>query len=240
MNFKDVPCNKADRYFVKCHSSGRKAIRILHNLQLTQLVFSTELVIFPKNALIFEISENPHLSITIIQLLKNLCPKCVITANLGTLLLFLLRSQQVMRKQHFILGCDLASRYYSDKELVAACAGKRIIRPASGFMLQLSSPRTTEAQFNAICSKAVFMEICIIITNTAYKSLRCPYLKELHPCQPGALPPPTSILSEQHRHLLVTFFSCMRTIFRPTSNIDCQQSEVLRISNSIDDRHTEQ
>ncbi|VDO60890.1 unnamed protein product [Heligmosomoides polygyrus] len=149
-------------------------------MQLTQLVFSTELVIFPKNALIFEISENPHLSITIIQLLKNLCPKCVITAN---------------------LGCDLASRYYSDKELVAACAGKRIIRPASGFMLQLSSPRTTEAQFNAICSKAVFMEICIIITNTAYKSLRCPYLKELHPCQPGR--PAISIVNNPKFSVLV-------------------------------------
>ncbi|ETN80119.1 hypothetical protein NECAME_09391 [Necator americanus] len=52
-------------------------------------------------------------------------------------------------------------------------------------MLVLKSKETTEEEFNALCSKAIYMEICIEITNSQFKRLRCPFLRELVPCQKG-------------------------------------------------------
>ncbi|KAK6031161.1 hypothetical protein OSTOST_02688 [Ostertagia ostertagi] len=142
---------------------GRPAIQIVNNFQLVEFLIPVN-VRFPQTELIFEITENPVLDITIITWLKKKCERCQITAN---------------------FACDLQKRTYNNKELVAACAGKKIIRPAEGYMLVLSSSSTTEAEMNALCSQATFMEICIDITNSQYRAFRCPYLKELRPCQPG-------------------------------------------------------
>ncbi|KAK6031163.1 hypothetical protein OSTOST_02690 [Ostertagia ostertagi] len=142
---------------------GRPAMRIVGNLHLKEFHIPRSIT-FEKDVSIFEIAENPHVSVETIEWLQQICTSCRITAN---------------------LGCDLEGRIYSEKELVAACAGKRIIRPAKGFMLMLSSDSTTEEQVNAMCSKAVFMEICIDITRSDFRRLSCPHLRELMPCEPG-------------------------------------------------------
>ncbi|KAK6010018.1 hypothetical protein OSTOST_25018 [Ostertagia ostertagi] len=142
---------------------GRPAIQIKNNLKFREFLIPVT-VIYPQHELIYEITENPVLDITIITWLKKKCERCLVTAN---------------------LGCDLQKRTYSNKELVAACAGKKIIRPAQGYIIKLYSSSTTEQEMNALCSQAVFMEICIDITNSQYRTLRCPYLKELRPCLPG-------------------------------------------------------
>nr|CDJ95562.1 unnamed protein product [Haemonchus contortus] len=141
----------------------RPAIKLVGNLFFKEL-FIPMTVRYPEKAYIFEINENPLLSLRIIEWLRVKCKHCVITAN---------------------LGCDLQSRTYTEKQLVAACAGKRIIRPAAGYVLMLSSTTTTEEEMNAMCSKAVYMEICIDITRSQYTALRCPYLKVLKACMPG-------------------------------------------------------
>ncbi|VDO22736.1 unnamed protein product [Heligmosomoides polygyrus] len=69
--------------------------------------------------------------------------------------------------------------------MVVVCAGAEIIKPKRGFMLEVSSKEVTEQEMNNLCSKAVYMEICITIINSNYKSLRCPKLRELHACAPG-------------------------------------------------------
>ncbi|KAK6010574.1 hypothetical protein OSTOST_24394, partial [Ostertagia ostertagi] len=89
---------------------GRPAIQIKNNLKFREFLIPVT-VIYPQHELIYEITENPVLDITIITWLKKKCERCLVTAN---------------------LGCDLQKRTYSNKELVAACAGKKIIRPAQG------------------------------------------------------------------------------------------------------------
>ncbi|PIO74398.1 hypothetical protein TELCIR_03595 [Teladorsagia circumcincta] len=87
--------------------------------------------------------------------------------------------------QDAVTGCGLAKRDYTDNELIAACAGKRIIKPAEGYMLVLDSKTSSEAQINALCSRAVYMEICINISNSQFQQIRCPYLRYLVPCMPN-------------------------------------------------------
>ncbi|KAK6741889.1 hypothetical protein RB195_009638 [Necator americanus] len=160
-NFKSLRCPYLKE--LKPCRPGEPAIKIVRNFQFSVLEIPNTLV-FPKETIIFEIRENPHLPLQKIKELSLICPLCHITAN---------------------LACDLEKRHYTDKELIAACAGKTIIRPAEGYMLVLKSKETTEEEFNALCSKAIYMEICIEITNSQFKRLRCPFLRELVPCQKG-------------------------------------------------------
>uniref|UniRef100_A0A8L8Q309 Calponin-homology (CH) domain-containing protein n=1 Tax=Heligmosomoides polygyrus TaxID=6339 RepID=A0A8L8Q309_HELPZ len=162
-NYKSLRCSYL-REIRPC-LPGHAALTVVDNIHLVDLILPKSIVV-PEGVNVFEIYENPHISIEVIEWLKTKCEQCKITAN---------------------LGCDLERRTYTDKEVVNACAGKRIIRPAKGFMLWLKSQTTTEAQINALCAKAVFMEICIDITNSNFKQLNCPYLKELVPCKPGCL-----------------------------------------------------
>ncbi|KAL6728018.1 hypothetical protein Aduo_009831 [Ancylostoma duodenale] len=74
-------------------------------------------------------------------------------------------------------------RNYTDAEVVAAFTGKTIIKPANGFMLIMNSDTVSEAEMNAVCSRAVYMEICIRIRNSNFRSLRCPHLRELKSCK---------------------------------------------------------
>ncbi|RCN29165.1 hypothetical protein ANCCAN_25082 [Ancylostoma caninum] len=71
------------------------------------------------------------------------------------------------------------------KELVRACAGHEVIRPPPGVLIIITSDMVTEDELNRMCARAVFMEVCIEIKNSKFKSLRCPNLKELKPCRPG-------------------------------------------------------
>ncbi|EYC17176.1 hypothetical protein Y032_0031g2313 [Ancylostoma ceylanicum] len=76
-------------------------------------------------------------------------------------------------------------RNYTAEEMVATFAGKAIVKPANGYMLVMTSDAVSEAEMNAVCSKAVYMEICIIIRNSNFRSLKCPHLRELRSCRPG-------------------------------------------------------
>ncbi|RCN39364.1 hypothetical protein ANCCAN_14701 [Ancylostoma caninum] len=75
-------------------------------------------------------------------------------------------------------------RNYTDAEMVEAFAGKTIIKPENGYMLVMNSDTVSEPDMNAVCSRAVYMEICIIIRNSDFSSLRCPHLRELKSCKP--------------------------------------------------------
>ncbi|KAK6011769.1 hypothetical protein OSTOST_23134 [Ostertagia ostertagi] len=55
----------------------------------------------------------------------------------------------------------------------------------NGITAIIESSRVSEEQMNRFCSNAVYMEVCIVITESSYRSLRCPRLQELRPCQPG-------------------------------------------------------
>ncbi|KAK6053198.1 hypothetical protein COOONC_09297, partial [Cooperia oncophora] len=142
---------------------GRPAIKIVGNIPLRHLYVPAYLR-FPPDAIVFEIKENPHLSITLLGWLKRRCKRCIITLD---------------------LACNLHRHDYTSRQLIAACAGKRIIRPAEGYMLALTSAHTSERKMNALCSRAIYMEICIDITRSRYRSLRCPHLRELKSCKPG-------------------------------------------------------
>ncbi|VDM70136.1 unnamed protein product [Strongylus vulgaris] len=120
-------------------------------------------VVFPRDAFLVEIEGNPMLPIAWLRKMKKRCPKC---------------------KVEEASACGLTTREYTDKQLAIACAGKTVIRPATGFYLTISSQYVTEEEMNLMCSKAVYMEICILITDSRYKRLRCPHLKELKPCLP--------------------------------------------------------
>ncbi|VDK63990.1 unnamed protein product [Cylicostephanus goldi] len=131
------------------------------NFELLELPTS---VLYPRNSRIIEISEVPRMRTALIKKYMSFCRNCRITAN---------------------LGCGLTKRDYSDAEMVAACAGKAIIKPAEGYMLIMNSDTVSEEQMNAVCSKAVYMEICIEIKGSQFRSLRCPHLRHLVPCQAG-------------------------------------------------------
>ncbi|KIH46730.1 hypothetical protein ANCDUO_23215 [Ancylostoma duodenale] len=76
-------------------------------------------------------------------------------------------------------------REFNQIDLVTACAGKEIIRPARGYAIFLDSRTVTEDQLNAMCSNAVYMEVCITISESQFKSLRCPKLQYLVSCRPA-------------------------------------------------------
>lgn len=76
-------------------------------------------------------------------------------------------------------------REYTQIELVSACTGKEIIRPPHGYEIVLDSATVSEEQLNALCSNAVYMEVCITISQSRFKSLVCPRLQHLISCRPG-------------------------------------------------------
>ncbi|EPB75865.1 hypothetical protein ANCCEY_05025 [Ancylostoma ceylanicum] len=184
---------------------GRPAITIIRNFEFSILEIPSSIIV-PKGVLIFEIAENPRLSVKIITILKTICPLCRITAN---------------------VACDLEGRKYTDKELVRACAGKTIIKPAPGWILVLSSTQTTEEEMNALCSKAIYMEICLEITNSQFKQLRCPHLKELRPCQPGR--PAIKIVNNLYFELLEIPF----TVVYPRGELILEIHEVPRMPTAL-------
>ncbi|VDM67811.1 unnamed protein product [Strongylus vulgaris] len=160
-SFKELRCPHL-RELRPCQL-GRPAIKIVNNMNF-ELLQIPPTVIYKRNTRILEISEDPRMPTALINRYKKFCKQCKITAN---------------------LGCGLTKRTYSDAEMVAACAGKTIIKPAEGYMLVMSSDTISEAEMNAVCSKAVYMEICITIKASQFRSLKCPHLRQLKSCKPG-------------------------------------------------------
>uniref|UniRef100_A0A7I5E8U1 Uncharacterized protein n=1 Tax=Haemonchus contortus TaxID=6289 RepID=A0A7I5E8U1_HAECO len=54
-------------------------------------------------------------------------------------------------------------------------------------MLVIDSRVVTEAQLNALCSRAVYMEICINVFQSPIQRISCPHLHVLKPCMPNKL-----------------------------------------------------
>ncbi|KIH65649.1 hypothetical protein ANCDUO_04026 [Ancylostoma duodenale] len=160
-NYKSIRCPHLKE--IRPCAPGRPVFEIVHNMHLS-IIDIPLTVIFPPDVIAFIIRGNPLLSVEWLRQMSKRCKRCQIEEA---------------------TGCGLAPTEYTDKQLVQACAGKTIIRPAEGFFLTLSSMKVTEAEMNRMCSQAVFMEICITITRSAFKSLRCPKLKQLKPCLPG-------------------------------------------------------
>ncbi|KAK6051132.1 hypothetical protein COOONC_11366 [Cooperia oncophora] len=65
-----------------------------------------------------------------------------------------------------------------------ACAGKQIIKQSSRHEITITSTEVSEGEMNRFCSHAVYMEACIVIRKSEYRSFRCPHLLELRSCNP--------------------------------------------------------
>lgn len=92
-----------------------------------------------------------------------------------------------VHKLSHMSGCGLGRGHRSVNEILQACNGKEIIRPATGFTIMIDSRLATEQQINDLCANAVYMEICLKITKSNFKALRCPHLRVLKSCKPGML-----------------------------------------------------
>uniref|UniRef100_A0A7I4YFS8 Receptor L-domain domain-containing protein n=2 Tax=Haemonchus contortus TaxID=6289 RepID=A0A7I4YFS8_HAECO len=111
------------------------------------------------------IEGNPLLSITELNQIKSWCINC----NL----------------QPYVPACGLGNGPFTVQQFVQACAGQQIIKQPQGFEVTIQSTEVTEEEMNSFCSQAIFIEACIVITNSQYQSLRCPYLQEVRPCKLG-------------------------------------------------------
>ncbi|VDO47712.1 unnamed protein product [Haemonchus placei] len=85
----------------------------------------------------------------------------------------------------YVPACGLGNGPFSVQQFVQACAGQQIIMQPEGFEVTITSTEVTEEQMNSFCSQAIFIEACIVISNSPYQSLRCPYLQEVRPCKLG-------------------------------------------------------
>nr|CDJ83988.1 unnamed protein product [Haemonchus contortus] len=85
----------------------------------------------------------------------------------------------------YIPACGLGNGPFSVQQFVQACAGQQIIMQPEGYEVFITSTEVTEEQMNSFCSQAIFIEACIVISNSPYQSLRCPYLQEVRPCKLG-------------------------------------------------------
>ncbi|RCN32100.1 hypothetical protein ANCCAN_22104 [Ancylostoma caninum] len=101
----------------------------------------------------------------------------------------------ILREQELNLACGLGVGGFSMLDFVRACAGKPFIKP-EGVVVVIDSNQVSELEFNAFCSKAVYMEVCIRISDSNWRSIRCPHLKEIRPCAPGR--PVFEIVNNMH------------------------------------------
>ncbi|VDN29686.1 unnamed protein product [Cylicostephanus goldi] len=95
---------------------------------------------YPKDVAIVEIQRNPYFDIKNLEILAKWCPHCTITGA---------------------YACGLNKPDPSAKELMAACAGERIVVPYPGSMIIIHSDDFTEQEFNAFCRKIVHMQACM-------------------------------------------------------------------------------
>ncbi|KIH61583.1 hypothetical protein ANCDUO_08143 [Ancylostoma duodenale] len=77
----------------------------------------------------------------------------------------------------------------SEAEIITNCARKSVIRPALGSKLELDASELTQKQLDDLCVNAVYMEICLTIKQTQLRSLRCPVLQMLVPCEKAGTVP---------------------------------------------------
>ncbi|KAK6051129.1 hypothetical protein COOONC_11363 [Cooperia oncophora] len=112
------------------------------------------------------VSGNPRFSPEQMQKLQKWCPSC--------------------KMEPYVPACGLGNRDYTAEDFVRACAGYEVIIPKPGTRVVIHSWTLTEKEINKFCSNAVYMEVCMSITQSSYRSLRCPRLKSLRSCQRGS------------------------------------------------------
>ncbi|XGW29626.1 hypothetical protein V3C99_009015, partial [Haemonchus contortus] len=154
--------------------AGKPAITVIDNPFLVNITFPS-----CENNLCIEsgtISGNPLLPPGITQKFPGWCSNCALTP--------------------YVPACGLGDQSYTVQQLMTACAGKPIITQNPGTTIVVSSTEVTETQMNAFCSNAVYIQACIQIVDSAFTSLRCPYLKEIVSCQPGR--PALQIVNNPH------------------------------------------
>ncbi|VDM67052.1 unnamed protein product, partial [Strongylus vulgaris] len=86
--------------------------------------------------------------------------------------------------EYYVPSCGLGIGGFTEIDFVRACAGKPYIK-AEGIQMVIDAREVSEMEMNAFCSNAVYMEVCIVMTMTNYRSLRCPHLKYIKSCKPG-------------------------------------------------------
>ncbi|VDL84566.1 unnamed protein product [Nippostrongylus brasiliensis] len=111
------------------------------------------------------IKNNPDVPDAQLRDVQAVCEKCVI--------------------EKYVPACGLGNKKYTALEFVRACAGKKMIKPTKNYSVVIDATEISEKEMNAMCANAVYLEACIVISATNYKSLRCPHLKEVRPCKPG-------------------------------------------------------
>ncbi|ETN80116.1 hypothetical protein NECAME_09388 [Necator americanus] len=142
---------------------GKQVFTIVDNPRLV-VVDIPATVLYPRNEKILRVKKNKVLPQENIEKLKRICPACEIEFYFST--------------------CGLGIGGFSAIDFVRACAGRDFIKPEGG-PVYIRSNEVSEALFNAFCSKAVYMEVCIEISESYYRSIRCPHLREVRPCEPG-------------------------------------------------------
>ncbi|KIH61582.1 hypothetical protein ANCDUO_08142 [Ancylostoma duodenale] len=142
---------------------GRPAITIVYNTQFENIYLPMETQ-FPPTGVTIYVELNPLIPTPVLQQLQHACPQCQLLDD---------------------IECGLGRGHRSVNEILEACIGRRIIRPATGYFIEIDSGVATPDQINKICAEAVYMEICIRITHSDIQSLRCPNLQVLKSCKPG-------------------------------------------------------
>ncbi|KHJ82728.1 hypothetical protein OESDEN_17577 [Oesophagostomum dentatum] len=146
----------------------RPALLIYDNPYLQQFYLPPNIELSMKGIPI-RLELNPLLPTSYLLTLQEHCPHCEITQDIV----------------FSFSECGLAGTQYTVEQFLQACANKRIIRAGFGRKIELYATDISEHTMNALCAKAEYMEVCITIKRSTYKSLICPNLKVLRPCKPG-------------------------------------------------------
>ncbi|KAL6744019.1 hypothetical protein Aduo_016998 [Ancylostoma duodenale] len=167
----------------------RPALKIFNNLVLVD-VYIPPTCSYPSIGAPVIMEINPLLPPEILQVYLRWCPHCVVTPD---------------------IACGVDSRNMSEAEIITNCARKSVIRPALGSKLELDASELTQKQLDDLCVNAVYMEICLTIKQTQLRSLRCPVLQMLVPCEKGR-PAITIVYNTQFENIYLP----METQFPPT------------------------
>ncbi|VDL87778.1 unnamed protein product, partial [Nippostrongylus brasiliensis] len=84
-----------------------------------------------------------------------------------------------------ILACGIKKERYTAHEFVVACANKKVIKPRPGYSVDITEDCCSQKELDDFCAKAEVLEVCLSLSNSIIRSLKCPNLKTLTPCQSG-------------------------------------------------------
>ncbi|RCN53008.1 hypothetical protein ANCCAN_01005 [Ancylostoma caninum] len=145
---------------------NRPAIYLFNNLYLVEFYLPPN-VIYPNYGVPVIVQLNPLLPLIQLVRYQEQCPNCRFIDD---------------------VGCGMGYRSYTELEFVQKCKGSAIIKPAlPEFKIEIHSDTVDQVMMYELCKNAIYMEICITIRKSTIKSLRCPKLRMLKPCEPGSV-----------------------------------------------------